>query len=86
MESATFVPLNRGYKVNLEIGYEMETAASSPLKTDSVINRFDGDVTSGHVDGKAGNSRFSKPRGFVVDKILIKISLFYFDLYMFQNL
>ncbi|OAO91306.1 hypothetical protein AXX17_AT5G53380 [Arabidopsis thaliana] len=33
MESATFVPLNRGYKVNLEIGYEMETAASSPLKT-----------------------------------------------------
>lgn len=34
---------------------------------DSVINRFAGDGSSGHVDGKAGNSRFSKPRGFAVD-------------------
>jgi hypothetical protein len=32
-----------------------------------VINRFAGDGSSGHVDGKAGNSRFSKPRGFAVD-------------------
>ncbi|AAF87158.1 T23E23.6 [Arabidopsis thaliana] len=40
---------------------------SFPLSVDSVINRFAGDGSSGHVDGKAGNSRFSKPRGFAVD-------------------
>lgn len=34
---------------------------------DSVINRFAGDGTSGYVDGKAGNSRFNKPRGFAID-------------------
>lgn len=34
---------------------------------DSVINRFAGDGNPGYVDGKAGNSRFDKPRGFTVD-------------------
>ncbi|CAH8312986.1 unnamed protein product [Eruca vesicaria subsp. sativa] len=40
---------------------------SFPLSVDSVINRFAGDGNSGYLDGKAGNSRFSKPRGFAVD-------------------
>ncbi|CAG7864812.1 unnamed protein product [Brassica rapa] len=40
---------------------------SFPLSVDSVINRFAGDGNPGYLDGKAGNSRFSKPRGFAVD-------------------
>uniref|UniRef100_A0A1J3H6U0 Teneurin NHL domain-containing protein n=1 Tax=Noccaea caerulescens TaxID=107243 RepID=A0A1J3H6U0_NOCCA len=40
---------------------------SFPLSVDSVINRFAGDGNPGYVDGKAGNSRFDKPRGFTVD-------------------
>ncbi|EFH69571.1 NHL repeat-containing protein [Arabidopsis lyrata subsp. lyrata] len=40
---------------------------SFPLSFDSVIHRFAGDGTSGYVDGKAGNSRFKKPRGFAID-------------------
>ncbi|CAE5958382.1 unnamed protein product [Arabidopsis arenosa] len=40
---------------------------SFPLSVDSVINRFAGDGTSGYVDGKAGNSRFNKTRGFAID-------------------
>lgn len=34
---------------------------------DSVINRFAGDGIPGYLDGKASNSRFSKPRSFAVD-------------------
>lgn len=34
---------------------------------DSVINRFAGDGTPGYLDGKAGNSRFNKTRGFAID-------------------
>ncbi|XP_023632768.1 uncharacterized protein LOC17898941 isoform X2 [Capsella rubella] len=40
---------------------------SFPVSVDSVINRFAGDGTSGHLDGKAGNSRFNKPHGFAID-------------------
>ncbi|XP_024008576.1 uncharacterized protein LOC18992574 isoform X2 [Eutrema salsugineum] len=40
---------------------------SFPLSVDSVINRFAGDRNPGYLDGKAGNSRFNKPRGFAVD-------------------
>ncbi|XP_018435440.1 uncharacterized protein LOC108807671 isoform X2 [Raphanus sativus] len=40
---------------------------SFPMSVDSVINRFAGDGSIGYLDGKAGNSRFSKPRGFAVD-------------------
>ncbi|CAH2033758.1 unnamed protein product [Thlaspi arvense] len=41
--------------------------SSFPLSVDSVINRFAGDGNFGYVDGKAANSRFSKPHGFAVD-------------------
>ncbi|KAJ0257717.1 NHL domain-containing protein [Hirschfeldia incana] len=40
---------------------------SFPMSVDSVLNRFAGDGNPGYLDGKAGNSRFSKPRGFAVD-------------------
>ncbi|KFK44463.1 hypothetical protein AALP_AA1G259600 [Arabis alpina] len=40
---------------------------SFPLSVDSVINRFAGDGIPGYLDGKAANSRFSKPRSFTVD-------------------
>ncbi|XP_010498896.1 PREDICTED: uncharacterized protein LOC104776509 isoform X1 [Camelina sativa] len=40
---------------------------SFPLSVDNVINRFAGDRTPGYLDGKAGYSKFNKPRGFAID-------------------